>query len=61
MNPIGIAELTALLSEELGSLKPYQIEQLRDALNRRVWEHGTPVNGYADQLTLATIVAAWQS
>jgi hypothetical protein len=58
MNPLTKAELSALMSTQLGNLRPYQIEQIADALRRRGWERPGDVTA---QSTLSTLVAGWGS
>lgn len=58
MNPLTKDELTALLVVPVGNLKPYQVKQLLDALNRRYWDRkGNP----EDQQNLAQLVSEWGS
>lgn len=56
-----LSDLQSWLTTELGSLKPYQIEQLINALARHGYEHGTPVNGFSGQPTLSTIISTWSA
>lgn len=56
MNPLKLAEIQALLGQSVGLLKPYQLELLLDALNRRPWNYLNP----ATQETLTVISNRWR-
>ena len=51
------AQLTALLTTQLGNLRPYQLGQVLDALSRTNWEKGS-VSDMSLQPTITTIVTA---
>ncbi|WP_321476611.1 hypothetical protein [uncultured Paludibaculum sp.] len=57
MNPLTLTEVKALLGQTAGDLKPYQLEQLLDALARRPW----PQLDAAAQESLATISSRWSN
>lgn len=61
MNPLTKAEIKAILSQTVGSLKPYQLKQLMDALNRRPWQRGNPGPDPTSQATMDEIAATWTS
>jgi hypothetical protein len=54
MNPLTLAELNAVLGQTVGSLTVSQLEQVRDALNRRYWPQSAPE-------TLNVIAGRWTS
>lgn len=51
------AELTSLTSTTIGDAKPYQLEQVFDALSRLRWERGSNADVSA-QPTISTIIAS---
>ncbi|MFN0166708.1 MAG: hypothetical protein ACKV22_09775 [Bryobacteraceae bacterium] len=59
MNPLTKTEVLALLSQTAGDLKPYQLEQILDALNRRPYNRGNPSDGFAAQSTMSVVVSGW--
>lgn len=54
------AALTSILTTQLGSLKPYQLEQVLDFLNRTPYDRKSGSNITA-QATISTIVTAMNS
>jgi hypothetical protein len=51
------AQLNALTSTTLGDLKPYQLNQVIDVLNRLKWDRGSTSN-FTAQPTITNIVTA---
>jgi len=49
--------ITALLSTTLGNLKPYQLDQVQDVLNRMKWNRGSNSDVSAQPL-ISTIISA---
>lgn len=54
------ANVTSLLTTQLGSLKPYQLEQVLDFLSRTPYDRKSVANITA-QSTISTIVTAMNS
>ncbi len=59
MNPLTDEEIRLYLAVPVGDLRPYQLEQLMDALRRRAWDRGNPAVNPATQPTLNQIATAW--
>jgi hypothetical protein len=51
------AQLTALLTTQLGALKPYQLEQVQDVLSRVKFERGSN-SDVSVQPTISTITTS---
>ncbi len=51
------AELTSMASSTLGNLKPYQLDQVKDALSRLNWGSRGSVSDMSGQPTITTIIS----